>query len=497
MNTTFRNALLSGVALAAIVVAAPESANAQMYSTGPGFYLSVEGRYIFNEQDKIRDFPFNNLSLPFTIGSLSTINALKEKAGNGWGGKAMLGYRFNNNFDFGLGFQGAWFKKGKGSNSASISTTFGTPATTAVIINGTASQSLETKLNYHVGDFEAGYNWKMGNSNIRLFGGLRYANFNSRTTGQLGLAGSISTVTQTGVSPVVTNTNFVGSGSVAARVRRKTTYWGIGPRIGVNGQFGLGAGGFHIFGSVAGALLYGRYKDERKINAALNVASPPLGTVFGVGVTSKDKSKYKVVPNLEGELGLGYTFSAGSGSTLSIQAGYRADAYWGAGGDADVYALSFNGNDFGSKGSSSSDYLFHGPFVRLTATFGSATPVAAAPPPAPAPAPMPKKNFLVFFDFDRSNITADAQRVITEAAAAAKAGNVSRIQLTGHTDRSGSDQYNMALSLRRGEAVKQALIRQGIPAASIAVIGRGESQPLVPTADGVREPQNRRVEILL
>jgi len=105
--------------------------------------------------------------------------------------------------------------------------------------------------------------------------------------------------------------------------------------------------------------------------------------------------------------------------------------------------------------------------------------------------------FTASFDFDRSNITADAQRVITEAAAAAKAGNVSRIQLTGHTDRSGSDQYNMALSLRRGEAVKQALIRQGIPAASIAVIGRGERQPLVPTADGVREPQNRRVEILL
>ena len=110
---------------------------------------------------------------------------------------------------------------------------------------------------------------------------------------------------------------------------------------------------------------------------------------------------------------------------------------------------------------------------------------------------MPKKNFLVFFDFDRSNITADAQRVIEEAAAAAKAGNVSRIQLTGHTDRSGSDQYNLALGTRRGEAVKQALVRLGIPANSIAVISRGESQPLVPTADGVREPQNRRVEIML
>jgi len=128
---------------------------------------------------------------------------------------------------------------------------------------------------------------------------------------------------------------------------------------------------------------------------------------------------------------------------------------------------------------------------------GGSTPVAAAPAPAPAPALAPKKNFLVFFDFDRSNITADAARVIDEAASVAKAGNVARVQLTGHTDRSGSDQYNMALSLRRGEAVKQALIARGIPANSISIIGRGESQPLVPTADGVREPQNRRVEILL
>ncbi|MDF3072618.1 MAG: ompA, partial [Alphaproteobacteria bacterium] len=128
---------------------------------------------------------------------------------------------------------------------------------------------------------------------------------------------------------------------------------------------------------------------------------------------------------------------------------------------------------------------------------GGSSPVAAAPPPPPAPALVPKKNYIVFFDFDRSNITADAQRVIDEAASAAKAGNSARVQLTGHTDRSGSEQYNMALSLRRGEAVKQALIARGIPANSIFIIGRGENQPLVPTADGVREPQNRRVEIVL
>ncbi|HMP08673.1 MAG TPA: Lpg1974 family pore-forming outer membrane protein, partial [Lacipirellulaceae bacterium] len=163
--------LLSGVAIAAIAVAAPESANAQMYSTGPGFYLSVEGRYVMNDQKRIRDFPFNSLALPITIGTLSTISALKERAGNGWGAKGMLGYRFNNNWDIGVGFSGAWHKTGKGSNSANLNTTFFTATSSGFFINATASQSLKVKLDYHVGDFEAGYNWKMGNSNIRLFGG--------------------------------------------------------------------------------------------------------------------------------------------------------------------------------------------------------------------------------------------------------------------------------------------------------------------------------------
>ena len=496
MTSKFKIALLSSVALAAIAVAAPESANAQMYTTGPGFYLSVEGRYVFNETSKIRDLPFGGVTLPFTIAGISTISSLKEKAGNGWGGKAMLGYRFNNNWDVGVGISGAWHKNGKGSNAAIVTTTFGDPdgggPLDNFLVTATANQTLKVKLDYHVGDFEAGYNWKMGNSNVRLFGGIRYANFNQKATGSLSITGSLLG-TDTAATPVPTVT--IGTGTAAISVRRKTTYWGVGPRIGVNGQFGLGAGGFHLFGGVSAALLYGKFKDTRTVNAALVVGLPTTAaTTLATSAKVKDKSKNKFVPNFEGEVGLGYTFGAGSGSAISIQAGYRADLYMGAASDADVYAINAIGLGPDSK---SADYLFHGPFVRLTATFGAATPVAAAPPPAPAPAPMPKKNFLVFFDFDRSNITADAQRVITEAAAAAKAGNVSRIQLTGHTDRSGSDQYNMALSLRRGEAVKQALIRQGIPAASIAVIGRGESQPLVPTADGVREPQNRRVEILL
>ncbi|TAJ32819.1 MAG: OmpA family protein [Reyranella sp.] len=117
---------------------------------------------------------------------------------------------------------------------------------------------------------------------------------------------------------------------------------------------------------------------------------------------------------------------------------------------------------------------------------------AAAPPPPP-----PVKNFLVFFDFDKSSLTPRALDIVKEAANTAKAGGNARLTCTGHTDTSGPANYNMALSLRRAASVKTALVRQGVPADQITVIGRGETALLVPTKDGVREPQNRRVEIVI
>jgi OOP family OmpA-OmpF porin len=116
---------------------------------------------------------------------------------------------------------------------------------------------------------------------------------------------------------------------------------------------------------------------------------------------------------------------------------------------------------------------------------------AAAPAPAAPPAP---RQFIVFFDFDRSNITAEGARVIQQVIASyrQKAGPIS---VVGHTDRSGTPQYNQGLSVRRANSVKAALVRGQIPANQVSTAGRGESEPRVPTPDGVREPQNRRAEI--
>jgi len=124
--------------------------------------------------------------------------------------------------------------------------------------------------------------------------------------------------------------------------------------------------------------------------------------------------------------------------------------------------------------------------------FGDAP--AAPPPPPPMVAP---PSFMVFFDWDRSNLSAQALNTIKQAAGAYKTKGNARITATGHTDTSGPEAYNMALSLRRANTVKDALVREGVPATAIAVIGRGEAGLLVKTADGVREPQNRRVEIVI
>lgn len=122
---------------------------------------------------------------------------------------------------------------------------------------------------------------------------------------------------------------------------------------------------------------------------------------------------------------------------------------------------------------------------------------AAQPRPARQVTPREKQTFLVFFDWDQAAIRPDATQILVEAAALAKQGTLTVIQLTGHADRSGSRRYNQSLSERRALSVKNFMIGQGVAADSIAALGKGEDDPLVATPDNVREPRNRRVEILL
>ena len=148
-------------------------------------------------------------------------------------------------------------------------------------------------------------------------------------------------------------------------------------------------------------------------------------------------------------------------------------------------------------GSRSMQYEAHTLSAGLRYYFGQPdeAPAAAPPPPPPPPPPPAAKQFIVFFGFNKSNLTAEGQAVVAEAAAAAKAQGSARILVVGHTDSVGSNAYNDQLSQRRAGAVKDELTRLGISADAISTSGKGESELMVQTGDGVKEPQNRRATI--
>jgi outer membrane protein OmpA-like peptidoglycan-associated protein len=102
----------------------------------------------------------------------------------------------------------------------------------------------------------------------------------------------------------------------------------------------------------------------------------------------------------------------------------------------------------------------------------------------------------VFFDWDRADLTARARQIVADAAQAATHTSVTRIEVNGNADRTGTPAYNQSLSQRRAETVAAELVRDGVQRTAIEIHAYGDTRPLVPTAAGVREPQNRRVEII-
>lgn len=150
----------------------------------------------------------------------------------------------------------------------------------------------------------------------------------------------------------------------------------------------------------------------------------------------------------------------------------------------------------GARANFEADNYNHSVLVGLRYAFNTPRP-APVVAPAPAPAPAPARTFLVFFDWDRADLTDRARQIIAEAATNARTVSSTRIEVSGHADRTGAAAYNQRLSVRRAEAVAAELVRRGINRSEITIQGFGFDRPLVPTAQGVREPQNRRVEIVL
>jgi outer membrane protein OmpA-like peptidoglycan-associated protein len=104
--------------------------------------------------------------------------------------------------------------------------------------------------------------------------------------------------------------------------------------------------------------------------------------------------------------------------------------------------------------------------------------------------------YLILFDWASDDVSPQAQAILDNAASTYQICPRAQLTIEGHSDRSGSDRYNVSLSQRRAAKVRAYLAGQGIPDRVMNAMGLGESRPRVETADGDREPQNRRVEIL-
>jgi outer membrane protein OmpA-like peptidoglycan-associated protein len=163
-----------------------------------------------------------------------------------------------------------------------------------------------------------------------------------------------------------------------------------------------------------------------------------------------------------------------------------------------------------AAGPTDSKFRSHSILGGITFNFGAPPPPPPAPPPpapppppppAPPPPPPPPRvscnqgPYIVFFDWDKADVTPEGATILNNAVTAYTSGCNSAVMVAGHADKSGPADYNMGLAGRRADNVKTYLSGRGVPAARITTQSFGESMPRVPTADGVRELQNRRVEV--
>jgi OOP family OmpA-OmpF porin len=221
----------------------------------------------------------------------------------------------------------------------------------------------------------------------------------------------------------------------------------------------------------------------------------------GVGIADVDGNRLGQLPSGAyaggNELELAYQGIAGVAAQLDNNWAVTADYRYVATTDPKFHTT--NGN--GRYGDNESHNIVLG--VRYSFGEPAAAPVRAVSPPPkpmaqaaakPVVAPVPQ-DYMVFFDFNKAVITPEAHQILASAAQDYKRGGVVKIVVTGHTDTVGGMKFNQKLSEHRAAAVKAELAKLGVDSQVIQAVGAGKNGLLVPTADGVREAQNRRAEI--
>ena len=272
---------------------------------------------------------------------------------------------------------------------------------------------------------------------------------------------------------------------------------------GTNSQGVAGGGDIQTYGAMLNALY--------DFDVGLGFMYPYVGVGVGYEVSSQENAKFYPAngagaPNLnlykgahgslaaQAILGAAFPIAGVPGLSLTADARFNVqtnketfhgDGFLTAAGPRQLGSVQL-GTQFNVAGLVGVRYAFNAP------TPPPPAPVVVVPAPAPA-----ARTYLVFFDWDRADLTARARQIVAEAAQASTRTSYTKIQVSGNTDTSGTPKYNQGLSLRRAETVAAELVRDGVPRAAIAIQAFGDTHLLVPTGPGVREPQNRRVEIVL
>ena len=286
-----------------------------------------------------------------------------------------------------------------------------------------------------------------------------------------------------------TNVGAVGVGSVG---------WGFGNGFRTEVEFDYRYNGFDsITGGGHTANVSG---SEQKFGPMVNVLydfnniSPMFVPYVGLGAGYQwANESLRVGPvghiaDTEGSFAyqaiIGAALPIASVPGLALTAEYR---FMGLAGDRNYDKLGFKLDD---------DYN-HSILIGVRYAFGAPAPAPVAPAPVAVPASPISRSYLVFFDWDKADLTARARQIVAEAAANSTKVQYTRLEVNGYTDTSGTPQYNQGLSIRRAQSVAAELVRDGVPKSAIAIQGFGETHLLVATGPGVREPQNRRVEIII
>ncbi len=266
-----------------------------------------------------------------------------------------------------------------------------------------------------------------------------------------------------------------------------------GPLAGVGGSAAGTVQGTSMMANGLMDLPYSWMGLKPYIGAGAGAVYLKLNSMSQAGTTLVDNGT--AVFALQGMAGVRYDLTPqwGLGLEYRFLNGFHPEFQVRGGGN-------FNTNDYRNHSILLSvTYKFGAPPAPMRASTTAAAAQAPGPQPAPAPAPVAgaRQLFLVYFDFDKATITAAGQQVLDAAADAINHDRAVRIELTGYTDTVGTKQYNLNLSRKRAEAVRDYLSRKGIPQNRMDVAWKGEEDLRVPTPNGVREPQNRRVEIVM